>query len=222
MTEAAPDTIPIFPLSNVVLFPTISVPLFIFEPRYRQLVQDALEGDRRIGMVAVRPGHEDEMAGDPPVFPIGCEGSITHSERRPDGTWNLLLGATRRFRIVEEPPRPGERLYRTAVVETLDEQPGDADRMRALRCEIRDGLEDLLARVAGDDDGPPPLERLDELDDPQFVNVLAQAIDFGVLEKQQLLEAPGHLERATTMRDLIQFRLVEIGAESARGGSRLH
>lgn len=222
MTDPDRETIPIFPLSNVVLFPMISVPLYIFEPRYRQMMDDALAGGRRIGMVAVRPEHEHAMAGDPPVFTVGCEGSISHAEQRPDGTWNLLLSATRRFRIVEEPPRPAERLYRAAVVEGIDEPAGQPDALQAARREIRERLEELLRRVAGPDAPPPPLARLDELDDEPFVNVLAQAIDFGVLEKQQLLESAGHVARATTMRDLLDFRLAEIGAEAAPRAGRLH
>jgi len=217
-----PESIPIFPLSNVVLYPAISVPLHIFEPRYRQMVEAASQGDRRIGMVTVRPEHVDEMAGDPPVFPIGCEGAIGQAEQRPDGTWNLLLTATRRFRIVEEPPRPDDRLYRVARVERLDDPMGPPGAIRPLRIEIRERLESLLERVGGPDASPPSLDRLDDLEDHQFVNVLAQAIDFGVLEKQRLLEATGHLDRATTLRDLLQFRLAEMGAEAAPGPGRLH
>ena len=67
-TPPQSDTIPIFPLHSVVLFPTQTVPLYIFEPRYRQMIADALEGVRRIGMVAVRPDHFAELAGDPPIF----------------------------------------------------------------------------------------------------------------------------------------------------------
>ena len=69
------DELPIFPLSNVVLFPNLQVPLHLFEPRYRQMARDALDGAGRIGMVVVRPDHVAEMASDPPIFPIGCAGT---------------------------------------------------------------------------------------------------------------------------------------------------
>ena len=62
------ELLPIFPLSNVVLFPRVKTPLHLFEPRYRQLARDVLQGDRRVGMVVVRPEHIDEMPGDPPIF----------------------------------------------------------------------------------------------------------------------------------------------------------
>ena len=76
-----PSTLPIFPLPNVVLFPNVSLPLHIFEGRYREMVAAALEGDRLIGMVLLRPGWEGHYEGRPPVYPVGCAGVITHHDR---------------------------------------------------------------------------------------------------------------------------------------------
>ena len=67
--------LPIFPLSDVVLFPHIKAPLHIFEARYRQMVGHALAGDRRIAMVVVRPENVSEMTGDPPIYSVGCTGT---------------------------------------------------------------------------------------------------------------------------------------------------
>src|SRR5213594_509810 len=72
--DTIPSTIPIFPLEDATLFPNVSRPLYIFEPRYRAMVSDALKGDRVIGMVLLRPGHEADYEGRPPVYPIGCAG----------------------------------------------------------------------------------------------------------------------------------------------------
>ena len=71
----------IFPLPNVVLFPNVFLPLHVFEPRYRAMVADALNGDRMIGMVLLRPGWEGEYEGRPPIYAVGCAGLITHAER---------------------------------------------------------------------------------------------------------------------------------------------
>ena len=120
-----PATIPIFPLPNVVLFPNVFLPLHIFEPRYRAMVKDALEADRIIGMVLLRPGFESDYAGRPPVYPIGCAGLITHSEPLPDGRFNIVLRGLEKFRMVgEEPGRP----YRTAQIEPLSDVRADPDR----------------------------------------------------------------------------------------------
>ena len=97
-----PDTIPIFPLPNVVLFPNVFLPLHIFEPRYRAMVKDALASDRIIGMVLLRPGFESNYAGRPSVYPIGCAGLITHSEPLPDGRFNIVLRGLEKFRMTGE------------------------------------------------------------------------------------------------------------------------
>ena len=79
------DLLPLFPLPNVVLFPNVFLPLHIFEPRYRQMVADALDTDRMIGMVLLRPGWDRDYEGNPPVYAMGCSGVITHVDRQSDG-----------------------------------------------------------------------------------------------------------------------------------------
>ena len=106
------DLLPLFPLPNVVLFPNVFLPLHIFEPRYREMVADALASDRMIGMVLLRPGWERDYEGRPPVYPIGCSGVITHVERLADGRYNIVLRGVERFRIV---PRGPSRSYRRGV-----------------------------------------------------------------------------------------------------------
>ena len=81
------------------------LPLHIFEPRYREMVADALAGDRMIGMVLLRPGWEATTRARPPVYPIGCSGVITHVERLADGRYNIVLRGLERFRIVDEDHR---------------------------------------------------------------------------------------------------------------------
>src|SRR5919202_6071408 len=112
--SAMSDLLPIFPLPNVVLFPNVFLPLHIFEPRYREMVADALDADRMIGMVLLRPGWERDYQGRPPVYPIGCSGVITHAERLDDGRYNIVLRGVERFRIVEE---DRSLTYRRAVIE---------------------------------------------------------------------------------------------------------
>ncbi len=75
-----PDAIPIFPLEDVMLFPDMSVPLHIYEPRYKAMVADALKGNRIIGMVQLRPGYEKDYERSPSVFAVGCAGVISESE----------------------------------------------------------------------------------------------------------------------------------------------
>src|SRR5580765_8245486 len=112
------DLLPIFPLPNVVLFPNVFLPLHIFEPRYREMVADAVKSDRLIGMALLQPGWQRDYEGRPPVFPVGCSGVITHVERLPDGRYNIVLRGLERFRIVQE---DHQRAYRRGIVESLTE-----------------------------------------------------------------------------------------------------
>src|SRR5579862_9504447 len=131
-----PPTIPIFPLPNVVLFPNVFLPLHIFEPRYRRMVDDALNGDRIIGMVLLQPGWERDYEGRPPVYPIGCAGVITHAERLADGRFNIVLRGMQKFRIVdEETVRSYREAHVTPMAELLDEETRAAIRAERRRLE---------------------------------------------------------------------------------------
>mgnify|MGYP003414648485 CR=1 FL=1 len=68
--------VPLFPLPNVVLFPGAPLPLHVFEPRYRKMVEDALGSHRSIGIVLLKPGYEQDYQGRPPIYPLGCSGAI--------------------------------------------------------------------------------------------------------------------------------------------------
>src|SRR6266702_3000213 len=109
----------LFPLPNLVLFPSVIQPLHIFEPRYRQMMADALDDDRLLAMVLLRPGFEEEYDRRPPIHTIACLGRIFNEERLQDGRYNLLLHGLRRVRIEDE--LPADRLYRQARVLLLED-----------------------------------------------------------------------------------------------------
>jgi Lon protease-like protein len=198
--------LPLFPLENVVLLPEGAVPLHIFEPRYRQMMEDALAGDRRIGMIAVRPERAREMAGDPPTYEIGCAGFVAEHQRLADGRFHLLLRATHRFRIVRELPREGSRLYRIAEVDALDEPLGD----RAAALEARDRVIELLGRLAertlGGEAGLDT-EPLRALELAHFASGVAQSVALPTREKQALLEAPSVAARLQQLAAALDFHV---------------
>src|SRR5919109_2495759 len=133
------DLLPLFPLPNVVLFPNVFLPLHIFEPRYREMVADALTGDRIIGMVLLRTGWDRDYEGRPPVYPIGCAGLITHAERLHDGGYNIVLQGLEKFRILDEDET---RTYRLARIDSIAEV--SSGEHRAEIREARRRLESLL------------------------------------------------------------------------------
>ena len=186
-----PESIPVFPLQDIMLFPNVSRPLHIFEPRYRAMVEDALEGDRLIGMVMLEPGYEAEYEGRPPIFPIGCAGLITEVEELPDGRYLIILRGVVKFRILDE---DRSRAYRLARVEALPELVDDAE-LTALSG-LRPALEAIL-RTARDGAAPPA-----GLPDEDLVNGIAQYARIDPRERLRLLEAPGPLARAEAIVEL--------------------
>ena len=192
---ALPEVLPVFPLPDVMLFPNVSRPLHIFEPRYRAMVADALAGDRLIGMVTLEPGYEAEYEGRPPIFPIGCAGRITEVEELPDGRYLIVLRGVVKFRVLDEDQ---SRPYRLARVEALPELVDDAE-LTALG-ELRGALEAILA--AARNGAPAPAA----LPDEDLVNGIAQYARMDPRERQRLLEAPGPLARAEVLVELFGAR----------------
>lgn len=193
-----PPAIPLFPLPNTVLFPNVFLPLHIFEPRYRAMVADALDGDRLIGMMLLKPGYEVEYEGRPAVYPIGCAGVITHTERLPDGCYNIVLRGLEKFRLTgEDAGKP----YRVGVVEHVPETLDEAGRGELHRQRLR--LEAVLAAAlerAGSEPRFPPA-----IPDDDLVNGLSQYMRLAPIERQALLEREGVLDRCRSLIDLIQM-----------------
>lgn len=116
--------VPIFPLPDVTFFPHTLMPLHVFEARYRAMVMDALERDRRLAIVRLRPGYEAAYAGKPAVHAVAGVGEIVSFERLATGRYNILVRGDARVRIESEVP--SDTLYRIARARRLDdvETPG--------------------------------------------------------------------------------------------------
>ena len=201
-----PPSIPLFPLPNVVLFPNVFLPLHIFEPRYRAMTADALKGDRIIGMVLLRPGHETNYEGRPTVYDVGCAGVITHSQALADGRYDIVLRGIEKFRITSEDlTRP----YRIGHVEAIAEaiSPEEAQPLRHQRQRLEAVLAAAVERVRAEPKFPPSVP------DEDLVNALAQYLDLEVLEHQALLECNGVLARCRALIDLLEMKI-----HAPRGG----
>ena len=97
--EQLSEIIPVFPLSNFIIFPNTNVPLNIFEPRYIQMVDDAMKNNKIIGMVQPKKTGEP---GKPELFEVGCTGKITSYNETEDGRYLIVLNGISRFRILDE------------------------------------------------------------------------------------------------------------------------
>ena len=206
-----PPSIPIFPLPNVVLFPNVFLPLHIFEPRYREMVRDALSGDRIIGMVLLRPGYEADYEGRPPVYQVGCAGVVTHSEPLADGRYNIVLRGIEKFRVADE---DRSRSYRIARIEAVPELIPECDRvpLRQQRQRLEALLAAALERTGAEPRFPPAVA------DEDLVNALAQYMELDPLERQALLERDGVLARCRGIIELLEMKSLSRGS-SWKGGA---
>jgi Lon protease-like protein len=218
--DAILPRLPIFPLSNVVLFPRVRTPLHIFEPRYRQMTEAALAGEQRIVMAVIRPEFAGDASGDPPIFDVACLGVIAESQRFPDGRFNILLQGTERVRILAEDTRPAGQLYRSAEVRSLADPcpPEDAVQITTLR--IR--MSALVGELLEDADAEDPLGSVRDIDDAAFVNSLCNALPLSTPEKQGLLEAEGILGRCRCLIEILEFATAEQKARRVPNSSALH
>lgn len=194
-----PSLIPLFPLPDVVLFPRSSLPLHIFEPRYRKMVADALRGHKTIGMILLRPGWETDYYGRPPVFASGCAGRIETCQTLADGKYNLVLKGLSRFRVVEE---HGGEPYRLATVEPRPEEESEAADLDSARRRV-------LAAIGKAEDGPATMVLNADLPHGVFVDALSQSLPLAPVERQSLLDCDSVAGRYTRLLEILDFRLIE-------------
>jgi len=109
--EDLPKEIPIFPLSNFIIFPEINVPLNIFEPRYVQMIDDSMKSNRLIGMIQPK---KTGMLNKPDLYDVGCVGKITNFNETSDGKYFIIINGISRFKITKEIST--EKLYRICKI----------------------------------------------------------------------------------------------------------
>jgi Lon protease-like protein len=189
--------VPIFPLPGAILFPRSQLPLHIFEPRYRDMVRDAIEGPGRIGMIQPLRLDDDNRA---PLYAVGCVGELVSIEELEDGRFNIVLLGTNRFRLGRE--ADSEESYRCADVdiESFDDSE-PVPLSLGQRAEV-----EREARRLGDAMGlAVDWSAVGRLDDEMLVNAIAQVSPFDIGAKQALLEQPTLAERADLLVQLMQF-----------------
>lgn len=199
--------VPVFPLPGAILFPRSQLPLHIFEPRYREMVRDAIEGVGRIAMIQPHRLDDDNKA---PLYAVGCVGELVGVEELEDGRFNIVLLGSNRFRLVRE--SRVDTPYRCVEVDIEafnDDEPPPLSLIQ--RAEV-----EREARRLGDALGlSVDWAAVGRLDDEMLVNAIAQVAPFDVGAKQALLEQPTLDGRADLLVQLMQFHRMAVtgGAE---------
>ena len=202
--SGVPLRLPIFPLGGAILFPRSQLPLHIFEPRYRSMIEDASAGAARIGMIQPLGTGDDPQ--HPPLYRVGCVGEIVGLEELDDGRFNVVLQGSTRFRLIAEADVGTP--YRQADVDSAAYDERDPDPLGlAQRSEV-----EREARRLGDTMGlTVDWSAVGRLDDEMLVNAIAQVAPFDVGAKQALLEAATLPERADLLVQLMQFLRLAVG-----------
>ncbi|MFB3905827.1 MAG: LON peptidase substrate-binding domain-containing protein [Acidobacteriota bacterium] len=190
--------IPLLPLTDTVLFPRTLLTLKIVEPRYKQLVEDALKKDGEIGVILLQPGWERDWAEKSRVFSTGGLGVIVDHKRKAEDEMEVLIQGVHRFAVEEQiQTRP----YRIARVRLLEE-------VTPARCETRKTSR-LLVRYFREiakavDSHTSSLARLHRLDYQTLVNSICAWLNFSVYEKQRLLEIEDLRQRGELVLEILR------------------
>ncbi|THD59050.1 LON peptidase substrate-binding domain-containing protein [Phenylobacterium sp.] len=206
-TADLPQMIPVFPLDGALLLPGGDLPLQIFEPRYLNMVDDVMAGDRIIGMIQTRAGGDRER---PKLTDVGCAGRITSYAETADGRYLITLTGVCRFDagaelIIPTPYRQLRARYDRFEADLSEDEAAQAP--KAARERFASALKRYLNRRELDIDWETaqsaPLEAL--------VNSLAMGLPFEPAEKQALLEAPDLAGRFETLSTLLEIDGVDDG-----------
>ncbi len=202
MVGSLPHIFPIFPLSRALLLPRGRLPLNIFEPRYLNLVDEALSAGRMFGMIQPLARQSSQAAGDGTgLHRVGCLGRITSFAETDDGCYLITLVGLARFSLVEERP-----LYRGFRSVTADFGGFELDLGPALAPSIdREALIGSLRRYFGRRGLDANWDAVTQMDDDSLVTTLCMVCPFTDMEKQMLLEAPDEVQRAQDLHALLEI-----------------
>jgi uncharacterized protein len=190
----------LFPLPNLVFFPSTRLPLHIFEPRYRQMVSDAVAAEEPIGMILLREGWEKGYYENPPIHGVGTLGLIEQVVELGDGRYNILLNGHVRYRIIEEETPV---VYRTARVVAHPETPPSPMDAWAQREWLVDLSRRYLEVLPGQVDVPElATATLDSL-----LSALVMSLNLDAESKQQLLELDEIVARCDRVGEILSQRL---------------
>jgi len=197
LLNTLPKEIPVFPLSNFIIFPKTTVPLNIFEPRYIEMVDDAMKGNRIIGMIQPRNSNQT----NPALYKIGCAGKIVSFNETEDGRYLIILGGVSRFKIIEELETP--KLYRKCKVDFEDFFYDLYEKSEEIKFSDLELIFKNLKSLFNKQGYTIDWKELEKQSLDQTINTLAMASPFSLEEKQVLLETVNLGERKKKLEQIL-------------------
>ena len=200
MKNLFPKKISVFPLRGAIFFPKTNLPLNIFEKRYVSMVEDALKGNKYIGMVQSK-----KVEGE--VFKVGCLGKIDRHEKTPDGRILINLNGLSRFKIDEEVNN--DKLYREFIVNYEDFKEDMKLKEYEVKNEILEKLINNSKKYFSQQGVLIDWREISKLKAFEQIYTLAMISPFSVSEKQKVLEVPDLNEAASTLNEITKFGFYE-------------
>jgi len=205
--------VPVFPLSTVVFFPNTLLPLHIFEPRYRDMLNDSLNSEKIIAMALLKPGWDENYYGSPEVFDVAGMGRIVSSETFDDGRSNIVLYGLKRIKIVEFTE---DKPYRKARIELLENKSGDDE------INYKENLKNVVSDwndMLGAKHKEHQLNINMDLPLENLTDVMASVIFTNIFDRQSYLEETNVQKRAAMLIESMKTRIKYVDITSKRSDS---
>lgn len=203
LVNKLPKEIPVFPLSNFIIFPETTVPLNIFEPRYLNMVDDVMKGNRIIGMIQPKKSNQKK----PILYNIGCAGKITSFNETEDGRYLIILRGISRFKIIKE--LENKKLYRQCNVDFKEFSYDLKEKNEEIKFSDLELIFKNLKSLFIKQEYIINWKELEKQNLNQVINILSMASPFSLEEKQVLLETISLNERSKKLEQILSTYLFE-------------
>ncbi len=202
--KSFPEEIPVFPLSNFIIFPETTVPLNIFEPRYLQMVDDIMRSHRLIGMIQPKKQLGTEK---PDLYDVGCVGKITSFNETDDGRYLIIINGISRFKVLEE--LNSEKLYRVCKVNFEEFKQDLSNQENNLKTKDLDVIFNDVKSLFKKQGYSINLKDLENQSIDKTINSLAMASPFSLEEKQILLETQSLINRKLKLEEILKTYVLD-------------
>ena len=199
-----PEVIPVFPLSNFIMFPHTTVPLNIFEPRYIQMIDDCMTNDRMLGMIQPKKTGTLES---PDLYNIGCMGKITSFNETSDGRYLIVLNGISRFKILSE--NKSEKLYRICKIDLDDFENDLVEHNKEIKFKDLEIIFKNLKSLFEKQGYAINWKDLEKQTLDQVINTLSMASPFSLEEKQILLESFDLKDRQNKLEQILKTYVLD-------------
>lgn len=207
-----PQSVPVFPLSGALLLPFAQRPLNIFEPRYIEMVDHALRGNRLIGLIQPQDASEESPRGRAPLQKIGCLGRLTHFEENGEGRYFIILEGISRFEVISE--LTVMTPFRQCII-SAEPFASDFEREFGQEAVDRERFLKMMRDYAEFGNFELNWAEIEKTGTADLVNFCCMVSPYGAKEKQLLLEARSLEDRAETLIAMAEYEMARAGDNAA-------